>query len=575
MVFEEAKDDSHSGTVNGVNHATSSAVPVLAFETKREVLNEDFSDRIEVPEIQDHKFSFRKLWAFSGPGFLMSIAYLDPGNIEADLKNGIEGKYSLLWILLWATIAGLFIQRLAARLGSVTGLDLAETCRKRFAPFPRYVLWIMLEITIIGADMQEVIGTAIAFYLLSDRRIPLYGGVLLTIFDTFTFLFLDRYGLRKLEAFFAFLILMMAVTFGYEYGVVEADQVEVVKGLFVPGCAACTSRILLQAVGTVGAMITPHNLYLHSSLVKSRKIDRKCKEDVKDANRYYFIESAIALFISLIINIFVVSVFAAGMSGKTNREVMEKCRQADINVTDIFKDNNDTVDGDIYRGGIYLGCQFGPACMYIWAIGLLAAGQSSTMSGTYTGQFVMEGFLHIKWVRWKRVLLTRTMAILPTISMALYQDVNHVSGMNDFLNALMSMQLPFALLTTYLFTSSRTVMGDFANGVKSKLFMGVVTTFLIGLNLYFVNDFVGSNFPQSVTVYFFFCIYLIFYVAVVTYLILCLLVVLGAEELTKIPYIGSYLVDDYKYSNEEEETALNKQKCFRQIYDSTQHVTST
>ncbi|GIX90011.1 natural resistance-associated macrophage protein 2 [Caerostris extrusa] len=307
----------------------------------KQVISHDYSsvldEKIHIPESEDYRFSFKKLWAFSGPGFLMSIAYLDPGNIEADLKAGTEAKYALLWILLWATLLGLFIQRLAARIGAVTGEDLAETCRRRFTPIPRYTLWIMLEITIIAADMQEVIGTAIALYLLSSKSkyyfpfIPLWGGVLLTIFDTFTFLFLDKYGLRKLEAFFAFLIAVMAVTFGYEYIVVQPDQTEVVKSLFVPGCASCSSRILLQAVGIVGALITPHNLYLHSSLVKSRNVNRNNKAEVSDANRYYFIESAIALFVSLIINIFVVGVFAKGMFGKTNREVMDLCYERGMN----------------------------------------------------------------------------------------------------------------------------------------------------------------------------------------------------------------------------------------------------
>nr|XP_042910980.1 protein Malvolio [Parasteatoda tepidariorum]XP_042910981.1 protein Malvolio [Parasteatoda tepidariorum]XP_042910982.1 protein Malvolio [Parasteatoda tepidariorum]XP_042910983.1 protein Malvolio [Parasteatoda tepidariorum] len=173
-------------------------------------------ERIQVPSSENYDFSFKRLWAFSGPGFLMSIAYLDPGNIEADLKAGIEAKYAVVWILFWATLVGLFIQRLAARIGAVTGEDLAETCRRRFSPVPRYLLWIMLEITIIAADMQEVIGTAIALYLLTNKKLPLYGGVLITIVDTFTFLFLDKYGLRKLEAFFAFLIAVMAITFGYE-----------------------------------------------------------------------------------------------------------------------------------------------------------------------------------------------------------------------------------------------------------------------------------------------------------------------------------------------------------------------
>lgn len=160
----------------------------------------------------------------------MSIAYLDPGNIEADLQCGYIAKYQLLWVLFWATFFGLLIQRLAARIGTVTGLHLAELCYRRYPKLPRYLLWIMNEIAIIGSDMQEVIGTAIAFYLLSNKRIKLWAGVLITILDTFTFLFLDKYGLRKLEAFFAILIATMAGTFGYEYFKVEPDPLKVAEG---------------------------------------------------------------------------------------------------------------------------------------------------------------------------------------------------------------------------------------------------------------------------------------------------------------------------------------------------------
>ncbi|XP_037943039.1 protein Malvolio-like [Teleopsis dalmanni] len=176
-----------------------------------------FSDeKVLIPESDKIGFSWRKLWAFTGPGFLMSIAYLDPGNIESDLQSGAVAKYKILWVLLWATVLGLLMQRLAARLGTVTGLHLAEMCYRQYKKVPRFILWIMIEIAIIGSDMQEVIGTAIAIYLLSNKIIPLWGGTLITIVDTFTFLFLDKYGLRKLEFLFGFLITVMAVTFGYE-----------------------------------------------------------------------------------------------------------------------------------------------------------------------------------------------------------------------------------------------------------------------------------------------------------------------------------------------------------------------
>jgi NRAMP (natural resistance-associated macrophage protein)-like metal ion transporter len=240
----------------------------------------------------------------------MSIAYLDPGNVESDLQSGTVAEFRLLWVLLWATFLGLLMQRLAARIGVVTGRHLAELCYSQYPIAPRLLLWILVEIAIIGSDMQEVIGTAIAFYLLSNKAIPLWAGVLITVADTFTFLFLDKYGLRKLEFFFAFLITTMAVSFGYEYVIVAPDQVSVLHGLFVPWCEGCGNKELLQAVGVIGAIIMPHNLYLHSALVKSRDVDRRRKEAVSEANYYFFIESAIALFVSFLINVFVVSIFA-------------------------------------------------------------------------------------------------------------------------------------------------------------------------------------------------------------------------------------------------------------------------
>ncbi|XP_074949257.1 natural resistance-associated macrophage protein 1 isoform X3 [Phalacrocorax aristotelis] len=364
---------------------------------------------ISIPKGSGTGFSFRKLWAFTGPGFLMSIAYLDPGNVESDLQCGAVAGFKLLWVLLWATVLGLLCQRLAIRLGVVTGKDLSEICYLYYPKVPRVLLWLMIEIAIIGSDMQEVIGTAIAFSLLSAGRIPLWGGVLITIVDTLFFLFLDKYGLRKLEAFFGLLITIMALTFGYEYVVVRPGQAEVLKGIFLPYCPGCGREELLQAVGIVGAIIMPHNIFLHSSLVKTRAIDRSKKDAVQEANMYFLTESCLALFISFLINLFVMAVFGEAFYHQRNEDV-----------------------------GVILGCYFGVVALYIWAIGILAAGQSSTMTGTYAGQFVMEGFLQLRWSRFARVLFTRSFAILPTVFVAAFKDVSHLTGMNDLLNVLQS-----------------------------------------------------------------------------------------------------------------------------------------
>lgn len=449
-------------------------------------------ERIPIPDDSSTRFSFRKLWAFTGPGFLMSIAYLDPGNIESDLQSGAVAGFKLLWILLAATIIGLLLQRLAARLGVVTGMHLAEVCHRQYPKFPRIALWLMVELAIIGSDMQEVIGSAIALNLLSVGRIPLWGGVLITIVDTFVFLFLDKYGLRKLEAFFGFLILVMAVTFGYEYVTVKPDQGQLLKGMFVPYCQGCGTRQLEQAVGIIGAVIMPHNIYLHSALVKSRDVNRANKKEVKEANRYFFIEACLALFLSFLINVFVVSVFAEAFYNKTNEQVHEICLNNSSPHANLFPMNNKTLDVNIYKGGVVLGCCFGGAALYIWAIGILAAGQSSTMTGTYSGQFVMEGFLNLSWSRFARVLFTRSIAITPTLLVALFQDVERLTGMNDFLNVLQSMQLPFALIPILTFTSMTSVMHDFVNGLAWKIAGGVVIFIVCAINMYFVIVYVSS-----------------------------------------------------------------------------------
>ncbi|XP_070645207.1 natural resistance-associated macrophage protein 2 isoform X6 [Bos indicus] len=458
-------DHGDSASLGAINPAYSnSSIPQSPGAGSEDPFTTYFDEKIAIPEEEYSCFSFRKLWAFTGPGFLMSIAYLDPGNIESDLQSGAVAGFKLLWVLLLATIVGLLLQRLAARLGVVTGLHLAEVCHRQYPRVPRIILWLMVELAIIGSDMQEVIGSAIAINLLSVGRIPLWGGVLITIADTFVFLFLDKYGLRKLEAFFGFLITIMALTFGYEYVTVKPSQTQVLKGMFLPSCSGCRTPQIEQAVGIVGAVIMPHNMYLHSALVKSRQVDRANKQEVREANKYFFIESCIALFVSFIINVFVVSVFAEAFFGKTNEQVVAVCTNSSSPHTHLFPDDNSTLAVDIYKGGVVLGCYFGPAALYIWAVGILAAGQSSTMTGTYSGQFVMEGFLNLKWSRFARVILTRSIAIIPTLLVAVFQDVEHLTGMNDFLNVLQSLQLPFALIPILTFTSLRPVMSEFANG---------------------------------------------------------------------------------------------------------------
>eukprot|EP00053_Salpingoeca_punica_P024397 m.13088 g.13088 ORF g.13088 m.13088 type:complete len:547 (+) comp6746_c0_seq1:278-1918(+) len=421
------------------------------------------------------QFSFRKLWLFTGPGFLMSIAYLDPGNLESDLQAGAVAGYQLLWVLFWATGAGLFLQLLAARLAVVTGLNLGQMCRHQYSRPVRYAVWVMMEIAIIGSDIQEVIGSAIAINLLSNGAVDLWAGALITAVDTFIFLFLEQYGLRKLEAFFAALITTMSITFGYMYIISKPDQAELMKGLVVP---MCDQSNVEQAVGLLGAIIMPHNLYLHSALVLSRTIDTSNKRRIREANFYYAVEGAIALGVSFIINMFVVTVFAKAFF-----------RQPYVGDDGTLVAPDDI---DLLISGEALNKRYGAVIKYIWALGLLAAGQSSTMTGTYAGQFVMEGFLRIRMAPWKRVTFTRTIALGPTLLVSLFASKTTWNTMSEFLNVLQSVQLPFALIPVLHFTSVTGLMGPFVNGPIIKTVGWFLSISVIAINIYTVIDQISS-----------------------------------------------------------------------------------
>eukprot|EP01127_Copromyxa_protea_P007473 TRINITY_DN1737_c0_g1_i1.p1 TRINITY_DN1737_c0_g1~~TRINITY_DN1737_c0_g1_i1.p1 ORF type:complete len:555 (-),score=95.00 TRINITY_DN1737_c0_g1_i1:262-1899(-) len=429
---------------------------------------DDPQDEPEDPH-QKITFSWRKLWAFTGPGWLMSIAYLDPGNIESDLQAGAQAGYTLLWCLLLATAMGLILQITAARLGVVTGKGLAIHCREQLPFGPRIATWLMTELAIIGSDIQEVVGSAIAIGILSGGKIPLWGGVLITAADTFTFLLLEKKGVRKLEYFFAFLICVMAITFGVEYVKSDPNQVDVIKGLFIP---YVPSNSWVQAVGILGAVIMPHNIYLHSALVQSRDVNRSSVYRIREANFYNAIESTVALAISFIINLFVVCVFAALFFGK--------------DVGPIGLSNSAELLGKAFGSDAY---------KYIWAVGLLAAGQSSTMTGTYAGQFVMEGFINIQLAPWKRVMITRCVAIIPAILVAILAE-NSLDTLDEWMNVLQSIQLPFALVPVLIFTTDSKIMGEFKNHIVVNIVCWFITFLVCSTNIYLVISFtISDDFP--------------------------------------------------------------------------------
>ncbi|XP_072973563.1 metal transporter Nramp2-like [Typha angustifolia] len=448
-------------------------------------------------EALSRPFSWRKLWRFTGPGFLMCIAFLDPGNLEGDLQAGAIAGYSLLWLLMWATAMGLLIQLLSARLGVATGRHLAELCREEYPAWARVLLWIMAEVALIGADIQEVIGSAIAIKILSGGTIPLWGGVLITALDCFIFLFLENYGVRKLEALFGVLIATIAISFAVMFGETEPSGKELLIGLLVPKLSSNTIR---QAVGVVGCIIMPHNVFLHSALVQSRKIDTGKKSHVQEAVKYYSIESTLALLVSFIINICVTTVFAKGFYGSKGASTI-----------------------GLENAGQFLQEKYGSQLfpiLYIWGIGLLASGQSSTITGTYAGQFIMGGFLNLRLKKWMRSLITRSFAIVPTIIVALLFDTEGpaMDILNESLNVLQSVQIPFALIPLIALVSKEQVMGTFKIGPITKVVSWVVTVFLIIINGYLLLDFftgevrgllLGSALSVALAVYVAFVIYLV------------------------------------------------------------------
>lgn len=441
---------------------------------------------VGLPE-PDEAFSWKKLWRYTGPGWLMSIAYLDPGNLESDLQVGAVGGYSLIWVLFWATVMGFFFQVLAARLGVVTGHDLAQVCRREFSRPLAYVVWIMTEVAIIGSDIQEVIGSAIAMNILFG--FPLWVGVIITAVDTFTVLLIHHYGVRKLEAVFGVLVATMAGCFAVAFAIGNPSWGGIARGLFVPSLKRSNVQ---QAVGMLGAVLMPHNLYLHSALVQSRGVSRHSRAGVREANRYFTIEAAISLSVSFLINLCVVAVFAKGFHNDP------KARD----------------DIGLMNAGDYLRDAFGHSARIVWAVGLLAAGQSSTMTGTFAGQYVMQGFLDIKVSPWLRTLFTRLFALGPALAVTLLAH-RHMDDLNEYLNVLQSIQLPFALLPVLIFSTQTHIVGEFRIGGKARVVFWTLCVLVICTNIFLVADFASTELPHTVAIYLSLSVAAVLYLALI------------------------------------------------------------
>ncbi|KAG5141642.1 hypothetical protein JHK82_017337 [Glycine max] len=419
------------------------------------------TDQIVVPDTT----GWKNLFAYVGPGFLVSIAYIDPGNFETDLQSGAQYKYELLWIILVASCAALLIQTMAANLGVVTGMHLAEHCKAEYSRVPNFILWVIAEIAIVACDIPEVIGTAFALNMLFN--IPVWVGVLLTGFSTLILLALQQYGVRKLEFFIAFLVFTIAGCFMAELGYAKPVAKEVVAGLFVPKLQGHGATGL--AISLLGAMVMPHNLFLHSALVLSRKIPRSVR-GIKEACRFYMIESAFALTVAFLINISVISVSGA------------VCNSSNLSV----EDQNSCQDLDLNKASFLLRNVLGKWSSKLFAIALLASGQSSTITGTYAGQYVMQGFLDLRLKSWIRNLLTRCLAIVPSLIVALIGGSAGAGELIIIASMILSFELPFALIPLLKFTSSKIKMGEHVNSISISAVTWIIGSLIMGINIYYL-----------------------------------------------------------------------------------------
>ncbi|KAH7387129.1 hypothetical protein KP509_16G007000 [Ceratopteris richardii] len=421
------------------------------------------STQVEVP----HDRGFKKLFAYVGPGFLVSIAYMDPGNFESDLQAGANYKFELLWVLVIATIAGAIVQSLASNLGVVTGKHLSQHCRIEYPPGANFLLWILAELAIVASDIPEVIGTAYAFNMLF--HLELWLGVLLTGFSTLIFLALQQYGVRKLEMFILFLVLTIACCFFIELKYAKPSYGEILYGLFVPGLQGDGSFGI--AISLLGAMVMPHNLYLHSALVLSRKTPRTV-QGIKDGCRYNIIECSFALIISFAINVAVVSVSGA------------VCNNGTLSVEDAAS----CEDLDLNRAAFLLKNSLGKWSSTVFAIALLASGQSSTITGTYAGQYVMQGFLELKFTPWIRNMLTRCVAIIPSLVASLIGGFSGAGKLIIASSMILSFELPFAMVPLLKFTSSSVKMGRHANSKRVALLAWIIGSFIILINVFYLSN---------------------------------------------------------------------------------------
>ena len=401
---------------------------------------------------------WRKMLAFAGPGYLVAVGYMDPGNWATDLAGGSRFGYALLSVILISNLMAILLQGLACKLGIVTGRDLAQACRDNYSRPVVYALWFLCEIAIAACDLAEVIGSAIALNLLFG--IPLTTGVMITALDVMLLLYLQNKGVRVLEALVITLVATVGVCFGFELLLARPDMVGVAKG-FVPTLdIVANPEKLYIAIGILGATVMPHNLYLHSSIVQTRSYDQT-EPGRREAVKYAFIDSTIALSFALFINAAILIVAAATFHTSGNSAVAE--------IQDAYK---------------LLTPLLGAGASTVFALALLASGQNSTITGTLAGQIVMEGFLNIRIRPWLRRLTTRLIAIIPAVIVSVIYGESGTAKLLILSQVILSLQLSFAVFPLVMFTSDKLKMGTFVNPLWVKVLAYTVATVIASLNVW-------------------------------------------------------------------------------------------
>ena len=402
---------------------------------------------------------WRKLLAFGGPGLMVAVGYMDPGNWATDLAGGAQFGYMLLSVVLLSNFMAIILQHLALKLGVATGRDLAQACRDHYPRPVAYVLWVLCEIAIIACDLAEVIGSAIAINLLFG--IPLVVGVLITSVDVLAILFLQSKGFRYIEALVATLVGVICLCFGYELLLSQPPVAAVLAGLLPAPQIVTNPHALYLAIGILGATVMPHNLYLHSSIVQTRNFERNDQGKAM-AIRFGSIDSAVSLMFAFFINAAILVLSATVFHGTANQNV------ADIE--------------DAYQ---LLAPALGvTAASIAFAVALLASGQNSTLTGTLAGQIVMEGFLNIHIPQWLRRLITRSLAIVPAVIVAAIYGASGTGRLLVFSQVVLSLQLSFAVVPLVQFTSDKAKMGRFVNPAWLKWLAWVVAVVIMALNGY-------------------------------------------------------------------------------------------